>query len=240
MKNKVTERFFAASLIFISLILVSATGVYNKSNGDYFMDYNSMISPKALSQTNQMNSETLAVPLDTLKKRVNQKMEALEEVPEEIEQVIEVALSERNAEMAAEILQSVEEALKEVKWVEIEETALREMEIEMTALNLDSIVDAAMVEAHAEMAEELATIREEGFQSVEESLAAREMALKNAEMGIEIAKHTLETMPMDSIVQMSIREAMKALSELDMEGIIREAMDSVKIELEMIEEESIK
>ncbi|MBI9062705.1 MAG: M56 family metallopeptidase, partial [Marinilabiliaceae bacterium] len=190
MKNKVTERFFAAALIFISLILVSATGIYNKSNDDYLYHFNRMINASTSAQAGLIEQESLTLPLDTLEKRVKQKVEELEEVPEEVEQVIEVALSEQNVEMAAEILQSVEEALAEVEWAEIEKETLREVEQEMKNLNLDSIMDAAMVEAHAEIAEEIEAIRENDLQSAKDAMAIDEMALKNAKMGIEIAKMT--------------------------------------------------
>lgn len=228
MKNKVTEGFVAASLIFISLILISATGIYNHSNDDYLYHYNRITNASSVTQAELVEDESVILSLDTLEKRVKQKVKELEEVPEEIDQVMEVALSEQNAKMAAEILQSVEEALKEVEWAEIEEKALREMEEEMKALDMDSIMSAAMEEADVEVAEKI------------EAIAIEETALENAKMGIEIAKMTLEAMPMDSIVLVSIREAMKALSEVDMEATIKEALDSVKIELEVIEEEEIK
>lgn len=238
MKRKVNEGFFAASLIFISLILLSFTGIYNQSNDEMAPHYADIINN---SDIGLLSQEELAVRQDTLKKKVKQQLEKLEEVPEGIDKIIEVALAEEDPKMAAEILKSVEEALSEVNWQEIKADALREVEHELGALNMDSIMDAAMIEASTDIEAEMKALKEEGLQSDEEIEALRKKTLEDAKNGIEIARSVMKNMRMDTIIEFSLNEAMNALSELDdIDDTIRQALDSAKIEMTVIEEEEIK
>ncbi len=231
MKNKVSEGFFAASLIFLSLILLSFTLIDNKPKYDVFNRFE-MYEQESKFPESGVKPLLKAIPAvakDTIERKVQETMEEMEEVPEDLEKIVEIALMEQDEAMAVEILQSVEEALKEIDFQEIQEVAMKEVAIEMEALKLDSIISEAMKEAQLEMEEELNELKEKGVELEEQEIISEAQAVEIAIKAVEASAIILENIEMDSIIQISIYETMKALEDLDLGEIITDAIGDIDI-----------
>ncbi|MBI9068645.1 MAG: M48 family metalloprotease [Salinivirgaceae bacterium] len=225
MKNKVSEGFFAASLIFISLILLSFTTTDNNKNNT-LKNLSVYTSENPLPVLGSLTPTLPILSKDTIERNIRKRMENMEEVPDDLEKVIEVALAE-NEEMSTEILKSIEEAMKEIEWAKINEEAMREVKIEMETLNLDSIINEAMKEAELEIAKELDSLKEIDFEGLENEMISEKEALQIAKEAMELTRETMKAIDMESIVSISINESMKALEELNIGEIINDALKGV-------------
>jgi len=236
MKNKVTEGFFAASLIFISLILLSFTYKGNKAITDPF-DPIEASSKFNLPMADNFNAETFEAYKDTVRKKVRKRVKKAEKVPDEIETVIELALSEENDSISTAILVNVEEALKQIEWEELKkemDEAKIEIKLakkELEGLNLDSIIEEAMKEVEHEMIE-LNDSHKKVKVIHNNEIITDEEALEIAQQALKTAKISIESIQLDSIINGSVMMSLKVIEDLDIGKIVEDALRGITIEFD--------
>ncbi len=231
MKNKVSEGFIAASLIFISFILVSFTIGNRNLKSEYFNATRfktvDTISP-APSQTLDVESDIqfdVMADSDSINTELQVAVEELETIPEEMEQLMEIAYTEDDEELALLVLESVNLALSKIDVETIRkeiDMAMQEVDSVMLELDMNGITIEAMEEARREMESEHMEIAEEA---------------------LRIATETIEAIDINEIVQMAIKESRIALQSIDIEAIQREAREqaeAARIEMESAKEEAKK
>jgi len=162
-------------------------------------------------------------PVNKLTGKVRKRVETMEEIPEELEKVIELALTEKDQVIAAEILQNVELALKEINIAEIEALAAEHAKLEMQKINLDSIMETALKQADQEIAKELETLKDIELISAQEGLEIAKEAMA-------AASEAMKVLNMDSIIEFSLQESMNAIKEIDIDKIVIDAIKDIEID----------
>ncbi len=224
MKNKVPEGFIAASLIFISIILVSFTVDNRNLKNEYF--YPSHLrraekSPTSISQPHNIARQEyqidIAIDHDSLDLEMQEVMEGMEVMPEEMEQLMEIACTKNEQELALLILESVNLAMSQIDMEVIRqeiEQAMHEADSVMAELDVEKISRDAMEEARMEMEKE---------------------RIINADEAVRIAAEALEAINIDEIVRLAVQETRVALQSIDLEAIQKQAMEEARAAIEEME-----
>jgi beta-lactamase regulating signal transducer with metallopeptidase domain len=222
MKNKVTEGFLAASLIFISVVLLSFTIDNRNLKSEYF--YSSRFNrsdklgapkPKINTAVEMEHQFDVAANYDSIHHEMQEVMESIEPLPEEMRQLMEITWTENDQEFSTLFLESINLAMSQI------DTAELRREIENAMLQVDSAMAELDIEAIS-------------LEAMEE--ARREMEKEHMDMACEalrIASETLDAINIDEIIQMAIKESRMALQSIDIEAIQKEAMKEAEKAKEM-------
>ncbi len=220
MKNKVPEGFIAASLIFISVVLLSFSIDNGKLNNEYF--YSSRFN-KADRSINSGTQKNVAAVLanrydsksnyDSIDIETQKVMEELETLPEEMEQLMEINYTENDQELALLILESVNLAMSQI------DMEVMRREIDRAMMDVDSV----MAERDRE-----AIYRDEACLEMENV----QIPVEIANEAIRIAAEALEAINIDEIVRLAMEETRMALQSIDFEAIEREALEEARVALE--------
>ncbi len=250
MKTNISEGLIAACIIISSIFLVSF------SVGNQF---NERINPANLKgQESQSTMASQITPIQLSASETKAKNDSLlhevernvkmandnDKLSNEIEQAIEIALSEKDPSLSAEIMEEINLALKEISKAGIHD-AMKEARIEIEAafaeINSDSIQE--------EIRTELKEARKEIKKAMKESQrAAHEMqnteqttyiSLKAAEAGLKIATEVLENIDIESIVATSLEAAEtaielagKQIEGLNLDSLIDAQMKITELEID--------
>ncbi|WP_430933330.1 M56 family metallopeptidase [Saccharicrinis sp. 156] len=247
MKTNISEGLIAACIIISSILLVS----FSVGN-----QYNESIYP--VNQNKEAVKEAVtpnppATPLppqkakalkDSILQEVEKNVELArekEELSEEIERAIEIALSEKDQSLSSEIMQEINLALQEINFEHIQ-AELKDARIEIDAaiseINSDSIqkeiragLKVAREEIRQAIKENKKTMKE--IQDMEDVEAITELSLEAAESGLKIAAEVLKNMDIEAIVETSLEAANVAI-ELAGRQIKNMNLDSlIEAEIEM-------
>lgn len=222
MKKNVSEGFIAASIIFVSLILLSFTfDNQNLKTGDFFEPRESQIESladtiKPVPKPKIKTVQVIKVDNDSLQKEIEKVTLELETLPEELEQLLEIALTFNDQNLADSIHRSVELAMKDLDVEKLRIEAIREVDSVMANIELDVIIKEAMEEAKEDL-----------------ERSKEEMELQKKEM--ERAQQELEGLNIDSIVNEAMKEAQKAMQDINIDIIVKESMDAAHEALENLD-----
>ena len=258
MNTNFTEKLIAIFVVAIGLTLVSFT----MSDEQFTTDQNSgqnenyMLSKPDTTLMGELNQ----VKIDSLKNEINARIakgEIPEESMDELEKVLEVAMSEANDTLSAQMMFEIQKTMSEFDIAGILNNAFKTASEELSKVNFDSIraevrADIDMDEFHREMESaraEIAQAKEEmrrdlaeagiHSDSVNEDLINFSMGM--ASMGIEIASSIVENLPIEDIVDISlssVESAFKVLGEINFDSIAqvqelsKEDLEKIKKQLE--------
>ncbi len=205
MKKNVTEGFIVASIIFFTLILFSFS----------FDNQNLKTETYTTSQTNNASSikKFSNVKLDSITKSIT-----AEELPEELNQAIEIAYTNKDTALA--IL--IDDVIKEVK----------------SEININSIlheVQASIKESHIN--EEIKKGFEEAYAELDDS---PEDSIQIAKASLELTQSTLDSIDVESIVIGATQAATEALETIHLENILKDALKTAEEALRQIDYNEIK
>lgn len=246
MKTNVSEGLIAACIIISSIFLVSF------SLGNQFNEPTHPFSQTVQTEEQNLSSQTPIAALpkaqakakkDSLLRVVEKNVKVVstnEKLQKEIEQAIEIALTEKDQSLSAEIMEEINFALKEISEAGIQD-AMKKARIEIKAamaeINSDSIREEIRID--------LKEARKEIEQAMKESkLSAREkqnmeerteLSLKAAEAGLKMAAVVLESIDIESIVGTSLEAANTAIEELNLDSLIDAEMNLIELEIEKLE-----
>lgn len=248
MKTNVLEGLIAACIITSSIFLVSFS-VGNQFNESIPPTEQSKqkaeqkLSPQT-SNTALPNAEFKANK-DSLLQAVEKNMEITstnEELTKEIEQAIEIALTEKNQTLSAEIFEEINLALMEISEAGMQDAmhkARVEIKAAMAEINSDSIqeeIRAELKEAKKEIKKATKDIKRASneTQDIEETT---EISLKAAEAGLKIAAEVLENIDIESIVATSFEAAETAieLAGKQIEGLNLDSLIDVQMKMTELE-----
>ena len=208
MKNKVSGGFIGASLIFISIIMVSFTIDARKPNREYDSSFQirkgkttSIPQPEFNGTHNPAYQIKTKIDIDSLNYEIQESMEDMETLPEDMEQLMEMSCTENDEELALLIKETVNLALSHIDMDALRkeiDRAMREADSAMTEIDIEEVRREAMEEAQAEM-------DEQDFETTKEAL--------------RIANETLEAIDINGIVHQAMKEARIALELVDWEAI---------------------
>jgi beta-lactamase regulating signal transducer with metallopeptidase domain len=220
MKNNVTEGFLAASLIFISLILLSFTidGEQLKKGEGYERSTNTTTGTSAERiplQTTSQKQAAAKMYRDSLNYRMAEVSAELDDLPEEMEKLIEIAYTENDEELSLLIMNSIEAAMNAVDMEQI----MLVVESAMQELILDSVVSTSVSANGPEI----------------ESLAKA-----SAEEALRIAQKSIEAIDISAIVTSALEVARIAIEDINIEAIVNEALVEARISMEQLDHAAIK
>lgn len=257
MKTNFFEGLIAAAVVVIGLILVSFT-LGNGVNSQVMpLDDQETIMEEPLTNTTVWTVEKRDSVKRSMEKSIANSKE-LETVSEEIETMVEVALSENNQEVSTEMMQEINEVLEDLNISEIVQDALWEAKKAIEDIDMEEIMDEAredidfdeierdmeevkrdIREARKEMREDIRRdMRAEG--DVSEEII--ELSIEAAEMGLDAAEAVIENLPLEEIIEAALKgvgAAFEAIDEIDFENImdeVEDAMDEVEDEMDRYED----
>lgn len=209
MKNKTNEGFFAATLLFISLVLVSFTidsqGLKDGSllPGTIDQPNTKAIAPSSIKNKPISMQHASKIKQDSITKAIQQSAEKLKAIPPEMEQLMEIAYTQNNAVLSQQVAHSIDSAVKQVNM----DLIMHHVDSVITSLNINQIIQKSMSDS----------------------------ALKTASQGNEISRAALETaraalnnVNVNQIVKESLEQTKTALDNIDLQGIINEALEASK------------
>ena len=256
MNTNFTEKLIAIFVVAIGLTLVSFTMSDEQftTDQDSSQNENYMLSKPDSTLMGELNQ----VKIDSLKNEINARIakgEIPEESMDELEKVLEVAMSEANDTLSAQMMFEIQKTMSEIDIAGILNNAFKTASEELSKVNFDSIraevrADIDMDEFHREMESartEIAQAKEEmrrdlaeagiHSDSVNEDLINFSMGM--ASMGIEIASSVIENLPIEDIVDISlssVESAFKVLGEINFDSIAQ-AQELSKEDLEKIKKQ---
>lgn len=238
MKKNVTEGFIAATIVFVGLILLS----FSFDNQNLKNDYSQLdtgLESRGISDSDRgsLQSETSALQ-DSTKYAQLKDVEELEVISEEMEQLMEIAYSENNSELANLIAESINLAMHEVKIADI----MHEVDSSLKAANINQEIQLAMHEAKKELKEEHNDSLQIAIEALE--LASATIEAINVEevvsMALQTASMAIESIDLAGIMEMALQEASLAMEGIDMEQIMKEAMEAEKVSIQFSDEQDFK
>ncbi|MDA3879135.1 MAG: M48 family metalloprotease [Prolixibacteraceae bacterium] len=251
MKTNFIEGLIAAAVVVTGFMLVSFT-VGNSVHTQILPNEGPVLEvPEGRNEPVQ-KKEWTEQEIDSLKNSVEKQLaekKDVEEVSEEMERMVEVAMSENDPELQAEIMAEINRAMAEIDIDAIVREAMHEasvaikeaqVEIREARVEIDSeeirrdMEEARrdMEEAHREIEEARREVNEEMRRELENaegmSKEMIELSIQAANAGIDIASAVVNSIDIDAIVNGALNGvgvALDALSEIDIDSI--EANDSL-------------
>jgi len=237
MKTNFIEGLIAAGVIVIGLALASFTNIEN-------------IRAKNMAVVNSPDSVSLIkkepvnpADIDSIRTAMEnnlQEYRKTNESDEEFEKMVEVALSERDKEHSAEMMEEINRSLQEMDI----EGIIREAMIEATAAMREASIEVnrAMRDASIEVDEAMNEVeREEINRDLRE--AAREIEQAKREMAEEMRRDMAADGIDDELIEASIAAATAGMnvaagviSSIDIEGIVSAALSGVEATLDALSE----
>ncbi|MCF8361620.1 MAG: M48 family metalloprotease [Prolixibacteraceae bacterium] len=250
MKTNFIEGLIAAAVVVTGFILVSFT-VGNSVHTQMLPNEGPVIEVPE-GESGPVQKEWTEQEIDSLKTSVEKHLaekEDVEEVSEEVERMVEVAMSENDPELQAEIMAEVNRALAEIDIDAVVREAMREaskaikeaqVEIRTAREEIDSDeirrdMDEArrdIEEARRDIEEARREVNEEMRRELENaegmSKEMIELSIQAANAGIDIASAVVNNIDIDAIVNgalTGVGAAFDALGEIDLDSI--EASDTL-------------
>ena len=252
MKTNFIEGLIAAGVVVVGLTLVSFT-MGNRVSPQVMPDENTMTvlpldeAGKTVAKTVWTQDKRDSVQLE-LEKNI-QKSEELDKVSDEMKKMVEVAMSENDTEVSAEMMEEINKALKDLDIEKIIQEALKEAQIAIKEAHGSIDYD----EIHSDMEEARRDIEEaqrEVMASIDHGEIRRD--LEEARRDIEEARREMredirrdmenDDVP-DEIIELSIGAAEAGLNiasavleNLPLDQIIHAALEGVGTALESLDE----
>ncbi len=222
MKKNVSEGFIAASIIFVSLILLSFTIDNQNLKSEDFLEHRETVTasstdtikPKPKPKTHIV--KVIKSDQDSLQKEIEKVTVNFETLPEELEQLLEISLSYNDQILSDSIHRSIELALKDFDFEKLKIETIREVDSVMANIKLDVIVKEAMEEAREDI-----------------ELSKEDLELHKEEM--ERARQELDNLNLDSIVMEAMKDAQKAMEDINIDIEIKEGLDAAHDALENLD-----
>ncbi len=246
MKSNIAERIIAAFIIVSSIFLVSFSvnnqAIYN--NPDDNTAYTTINdSIKIIVQ--DVSTIPTKHERDSLMKVVETNLKFAKEkqanIGKEVEQAIEIALSENNKALSQEMIKEIKISLDEINLSEVMKNARIEVEAALEEIDMDSIkleIKLGLQEVRKELAKEM-EIHELYLDSIGDSANMERIGLEAAKTGIEIASGVLENMNIEEIIQTSLNAAKIAIESanieienLNLDSLLNAELDDIDIELD--------
>jgi len=222
MKTNFIEGFIALAIIGVGLTLASFTTQGRPGNFTRLPEADTLqlSEPEGYKA---INRDSLRVVIE---ERI--KEEQIDEVKtEELQKAVEVALSETNEELSAEMMAEIDEALKEIN---VEKIVREAMCVAAEAMKEASVeVDRARMEINRE---EINRDMREAAREIEE--ARREM---ERDMRHDMAEDGIDQATIDAAVRAAtagMNVAASVVGSLDIEGIVTSALTGVSAALEAV------
>ena len=195
MKNNVTEGFFAASLIFISIILLSFT--FDGQNLKH--DLTSLPDTGKQENAPVIYEEPDVTIKDSIEAELELVFEEMEALPEEMEQLIEIAYTNDDEDLSALILENIHSAIEAVDVSSVVREAMIEVDSALKDLDINLIVTEALNEAKAE---------------IEHECGGNESSI-----ALETVQNTLEAVNIEEIIDMALSCASIAIESADIANL---------------------
>ncbi len=238
MNTNFSEKLIAIFVVVIGLTLVSFTMsaeqiTTEENNGRRAYFDSNQSDTTLLGEVNQ-------VKIDSLKKEINEQI-ASGEIPEssidELEKVLEVAMSESNDTLSAKMMLEVQAAMNGIDFSGLLNTALKEASDAINEINFDSIsqqiradidfdeLNQEMREASLEIENAKAEMQAEMAAAMKTDSVSKEMiefSMGMANMGLDIASSVIENMPIEQILEVSLKgveTAFQVISEINFDSI---------------------
>jgi bla regulator protein BlaR1 len=253
MKTNFCEGLIASGAIVIGLILVSFT-FGNTLPPNVKSGYqNTQVDKHLETNNNAVEKKRTSAEVDSIlfvTRQKIQKNEALGQSSEKTNELIEVALSEPDEDLSAEMLDNINKAMEEINIDQIVREAMDEAskavqeayeeidykEIERDLREAARDVDDAKTEVEKEIRHEIRNA--DGLEK--ESL---ELGLAAAKMGLSVASTVLESLPLDEIISVSLKgaeAALKNIGEIDFDSACEKGKISEKDKKQMKEQMKYK
>ncbi|MBN2806088.1 MAG: M48 family metalloprotease [Prolixibacteraceae bacterium] len=252
MKTNFMEGLIAALVVVTGLALVSFTLGNNPAPIRGAVPLNTEINADQPGAAHEPVVWT-PVMIDSVQQALEENIqhsEELDQVSEEMKKMVEVALSERDAEASARMMEEINAALRELDLEGIVSEAMREVQSALEEVNFEEIrreieqdlkqdIDREeirrdlqearrdMEEARREVEEARREVREEMRRDMRRDGVPEEiieLSVSAAEAGLNIASSVLENLPIDDIVHAALEgvgAAFEALDEIDFDELIR-------------------
>jgi len=252
MKTNFIEGLIAAGVVVVSLTLVSFT-MGNRVSPQLMPNENTMtVLPLDEAGTPVVKTVWTEEKRDSVQLELEkniQKSEELDKVSDEMKKMVEVAMSENDTEVSAEMMEEINKALKDLDIEKIIQEALKEAQIAIKEAHESIDYD----EIHRDMEEARRDI-EEAQREVRESIDHGEIRrdLEDARKDIEEARREMredirrdmenDDVP-DEIIELSIGAAeagldaaAAVLENLPIDDIIHAALSGVEVAAKSIDE----
>ncbi|MCW3788836.1 M56 family metallopeptidase [Plebeiibacterium sediminum] len=247
MKSHVTERIIASFIVISSIFLVSFS-VGNQNMYQNLNEANSELSTNDSVKVIVVNKD-INIPTkqerDSLIKVVEANIKVANEnqsnIGKEVEQAIEIALSEKDRALSQEMFKEIHLALKEINLGDVMKQAQIEIKAAMDSINMDSInmeIKLSLQEAREEIAREM-ELHHLNSDSLGDCIEAQKLGLEAAKTGIEIAAEVLENLNIGDLVETSLKAAKIAvesanveIEHLNIDSLINAELKNIDSELE--------
>ena len=239
MKTNTSEGLIAACIIVSSIFLVSFSVGSQFNKNIYSNEKNDTVVASSEKPTQPIAPELIKAKKDSILIEVEENAALAKEnkeLSEEMEQAIEIALSEKDLALSSEIMEEINEALCDVNFGEIAQEAIKEAQVEIDAamkeINMDSIqeeVRKELKEARMEIKQAMKESKHElkNLEGLENLDEITELSLQAAESGIEIAAEVLKNLDIEAIVETSLEAANvaielagKQVEELNLDSLV--------------------
>lgn len=254
MKTNFIEGLIAAGVIVVGFTLVSFTMGNNirarvlPNNNQPETEYMEALVPNLNEPTKKVWT---VLEVDSIRNSMEEKLseaEKKDQVSEELERVVEVALSEQNHELSAEIMEEINAALSEINVGEIIKAAMHDAQQAINEINYDEIrreMEGArkdIKEARRDIEKAKAEIDyDEINRELEE--ARREIREAKRELREDMRRDMENDNVPEEIIELSIKAAEAGLNiassvveNLPIDDIIDAALSGVGVALEAVEE----
>ncbi len=243
MRSTITERVIASFIIISSIFLVSFS--VNNQNFEQKMAVstpNDSINVVVVTKHSNLPTKQ---ERDSLIKVVEENLQLAKEkqatIGKEVEQAIEIALSENNKALSQEMIKEIKISLEEINLGEVMKNARIEVEAAIDEINMDSInleIKLGLQEARDELAKEM-ELHKLRIDSLGDSASMEKLGLEAAKTGIEIASGVLENMNIEEIVKSSLNAAKIAIEtanveidNLNLDSLLDAELNNIEIELD--------
>lgn len=196
MKSSVQGGFIATTIVFISLVLLSFTFDGNQLKRPGYHTGNS----SRISTANQADT-VKTLKQDSIEVVLVKHLDSLHQHPEDLEKLIEVAVTEHDEDLSLLILESMEAAMAAIDM----EMIMREVDSAMKTIDYEIMIHEATAETHEEI---------------------RAESLAMAAAGLEEARRALEDLDLDLIITSALEDAAEAMQHIDIEVIVEDAMEA--------------
>jgi bla regulator protein blaR1 len=252
MKTNFIEGLIAALVVVTGLALVSFTMGNNPATTSGTVPVKTEINA---DQPGPAHEPVVWTPfmIDSVQQALEENIQhskELDQVSEEMKKMVEVAMSERDVEASARMMEEINTALRELDLESIVSEAMREVQTALEEVNFEEIrreieqdikqdIDREeirrdlqearrdMEEARREVEEARREVREEMRRDMRQDGVPEEiieLSVTAAEAGLNIASTVLENLPVDEIVHAALEgigAAFEALDEIDFDELIR-------------------
>jgi bla regulator protein blaR1 len=248
MKTNFIEGLIAVGIIITGLTLASFT----------FGD-NTLAQVKAGYQSSELNNYRDSINKKTKKKYASQKVDSMikatqqnmeknEELEssQEMKELLEVALSEKDEEISAAMCEDINDVMMEINVDQIVRDAMNEASAALKAaheeIDQDDIhsemreaareIETAKVEVEKEMHHEMENTDDIERESIK-------LGIESAKAGLEIASTVLENLPIEEIIEASlsgVAEALQTINETNFDSVYEEN-DLSKEDLKQLKEQ---